>query len=92
MPVGEWDSYDNLILLCANHHREVDDNIDKYTVGELHTIKSRHEEWVRGSLAGFDQARQSDDEQYSAYVDAWVDQADITNWSSWTSSLLTVQP
>ena len=36
-------SYENLILLCANHHTEVDQNPKRYPVEELHRIKSEHE-------------------------------------------------
>lgn len=36
-------SYENLILLCANHHTEVDQNPSFYTVERLHKIKSEHE-------------------------------------------------
>lgn len=36
-------SYENLILLCANHHTEVDQNPSYYTVERLHKIKSEHE-------------------------------------------------
>lgn len=36
-------SYENLILLCANHHTEVDQNPIYYTVERLHKIKSEHE-------------------------------------------------
>ncbi len=39
-------SYDNLILLCANHHTEVDQNPSYYTVEVLHRIKSEHENEV----------------------------------------------
>ena len=37
-------SYDNLILLCANHHLEVDQNSEFYTVEKLHQIKAEHEQ------------------------------------------------
>jgi len=36
-------SYENLILLCANHHTEVDQNPQRYSVIELHRIKLEHE-------------------------------------------------
>lgn len=39
-------SYENLILLCANHHTEVDQNSSRYTVELLHRIKSEHEKTV----------------------------------------------
>ncbi len=43
-------SYENLILLCANHHLEVDQNPNGYTVEKLQTIKSSHEEFINNRL------------------------------------------
>jgi len=49
---GDYDAYDNIILLCRNHHKEVDDpaNLSKYTIAKLVEIKKEHEKWVRQSL------------------------------------------
>ncbi len=49
---GDYDAYDNIILLCRNHHKEIDDpaNFSKYTVAKLAEIKKEHENWVRQSL------------------------------------------
>ncbi|MFM4776005.1 HNH endonuclease signature motif containing protein [Aeromonas veronii] len=44
--IGNINSYDNLILLCANHHTEVDQNPIFYTVDKLHRIKLEHENSV----------------------------------------------
>ncbi len=33
----------NLILLCCNHHKEIDDDYDTYTVGYLKEMKRKHE-------------------------------------------------
>ena len=48
----DYDSYENLILLCRNHHKMIDDksNISTYSVEKLHRIKERHEKWVSESL------------------------------------------
>lgn len=40
---GTINAYENLILLCANHHAEVDQNPNYYTVEKLQKIKSEHE-------------------------------------------------
>ena len=42
----------NLILLCRNHHKEIDDisNVSIYTKEMLHQIKHEHEKWVSESL------------------------------------------
>lgn len=48
----DYDSYNNLILLCRNHHKEIDDksNISIYSIEKLHQIKDKHEKWVSESL------------------------------------------
>lgn len=43
---GDINSYENLILLCANHHLEVDQNPAFYTVDVLLGIKSKHEKYI----------------------------------------------
>lgn len=42
----ERNSYDNLILLCANHHIEVDQNPRRYPIDKLHEVKIQHEKNV----------------------------------------------
>ncbi|MGD8204428.1 HNH endonuclease [Pantoea sp. FN0305] len=42
-------SYDNLILLCANHHSEVDQNPEHFTVDLLKAIKKEHEDFIANS-------------------------------------------
>ena len=37
-------SYDNLLLLCGDHHTIIDDDSGKYTVGKLRQIKKQHVE------------------------------------------------
>ncbi len=46
-PLPSHDVYDNLILLCSKHHKQVDDQVGHYTVDLLKQIKRDHEEWVR---------------------------------------------
>ncbi|WP_352297707.1 HNH endonuclease signature motif containing protein [Pseudoalteromonas sp. 20-MNA-CIBAN-0454] len=43
-------TYDNLILLCANHHKVVDSKPVDYSVERLLQIKKDHEEYVKTSL------------------------------------------
>lgn len=49
---GKYDTYQNLILLCCKHHKEIDDknNVALYSPQRLHDIKLQHEEWVRERL------------------------------------------
>ena len=44
------DSYDNLILLCPNHHREIDKNPLQWDIDRLRKVKQEHELWVTESL------------------------------------------
>jgi len=84
---GERDSYDNLILLCKNHHKIIDDQPNKYTVDFLHKIKKEHVAWVNQNLK-IDKNKQKDVEIYASYVDKWDKLANIKNWYSWTSFIL----
>ena len=42
-------SYDNLILLCPNHHKETD-NVNIFTVEVLRNMKRKHEDKIRNLL------------------------------------------
>ena len=75
------DRYANLILLCRNHHRIIDDSPETYTVEALHLLKQQHEQWVEDSLPDYDSAKQRDDEIYAGYVDAWAQRVDLDHWS-----------
>ena len=44
--VADVDAYDNLILLCSRHHKQVDDQVGYYSVDRLNEIKRMHEERV----------------------------------------------
>lgn len=48
LPPEEQDTYENLILLCPNDHKVVDDQdrLDHWTVGRLRDTKARHEAGV----------------------------------------------
>ena len=46
----DYDGYQNLILLCRNHHREIDERILSYPVAKLIAIKKAHEEWHDSKL------------------------------------------
>lgn len=46
----DFDNYDNLILLCKNHHRTIDELWETYTIDLLRTVKTNHENWIRTSI------------------------------------------
>jgi len=46
MPLKDRNKYENLILLCCNHHTIIDKDVDYYTIEKLLEIKKIHEDWV----------------------------------------------
>ena len=40
--IENYDTYENLILLCRNHHKEIDSNVSTYTEEILQYIKTNH--------------------------------------------------
>lgn len=46
----DYDVYSNLILLCRNHHRMIDEQFETYTEELLHQIKTNHEKWVKSTI------------------------------------------
>ena len=47
---GDFNSYENLMLLCANDHKRVDDLTEIYTAEKLKLFKTIHENWVKTTL------------------------------------------
>jgi hypothetical protein len=87
MPIGQRNSYANLILLCRNHHKVIDAQEGGYTVEKLHQMKAAHESWVKDKL-GLDAAKQKDDELYAGIIDEWERLAHIDGWLAWSSYVL----
>ncbi len=81
------DKYNNLILLCRNHHKMVDDQTNIYTVERLNKIKKDHERWVSESLS-YDLKKQREDEIYAHYVEEWSRLTNLNNWTNWSSWVL----
>jgi hypothetical protein len=48
--IDDYDLFDNLILLCRNHHREIDELTETYTEELLRYIKLSHENWVQTTI------------------------------------------
>lgn len=47
---GGYDDYDNLLILCANDHKRIDELTEIYTPDKLRHMKRIHENWVRTTL------------------------------------------
>jgi len=65
IPENDRDNYENLILLCPNHHTQIDKDPGSWSVEKLHKLKKEHEEWVTSLLGteGF-QVKQVDNSEY----------------------------
>lgn len=48
---SDIDGYDNLILLCADDHKRIDSQPERYTVAWLKGKKSEHEAWAAAKIA-----------------------------------------
>lgn len=83
----EKDKYSNLVLMCRNHHKIIDDQESTYTIEKLSDIKKKHEEWVKITL-DIDEDRKKDELIYSYLIDSWVQKSDLSNWNGWASGLL----
>lgn len=87
LTLKQRDKYDNLILLCKNHHKLIDDQPNTYTVEVLRRMKQEHIDWVNQNLNP-DVDKQKDEEIYATYIDKLIELADINNWNLWTSFIL----
>jgi hypothetical protein len=88
LPVGQRDLYANLILLCHSHHKIIDDQPAKYSVQDLHRIKSEHVEWVDGHFPHQDKIKQRDDETWGDIIDRWADLVDLDTWEGFTYTMM----
>ncbi len=51
LPTGEHDKHMNLVFLCPEHHKTVDDQPQIYSVERLRQMKKEHEEAVEKAVA-----------------------------------------
>lgn len=83
LEVTRRDSYDNLVLLCANDHREVDTQPERYPVARLQDIKRAHERWVAQRLTA--EGHSTDPGEAWAYASMMATGDDV--WSILQGSL-----
>lgn len=62
--LNDYDTYDNLILLCRNHHKQIDELTETYTEELLRYIKLNHEKWVRTTLDSDLKSYQEDEPRF----------------------------
>lgn len=91
-PGGEINGYQNLILLCSEHHKVVDDNPESYSVNWLVERKREHESWVRERLDQEADSPSGPETVYAGIVDGWADYVQLDEWNRWTAYLITGGP
>lgn len=86
LSTDERDSYHNLILLCPNHHTEIDKNAPDWPIERLHLVKSTHELWVTETLSEtIDHVKLAHQAALSSIIDSAVEACELEAWQGWTS-------
>ncbi len=89
----ERNSYHNIILLCPNHHTEIDKNESDWPTEKLHIAKSKHELWVRETLGDASDTRLLANQlAVTTIIDAAVKLCLLEDWTAWTSHALSPDP
>ena len=88
LTLKERNSYPNLVLLCLEHHKIVDDDPETFTVDALLAMKTAHEKWFDSLHSPADERRESQELLMISIIDEWEERADIENWRYWVSSFL----
>ncbi len=87
------ESYHNMILLCPTHHSEIDKNVSDWPIQRLHVQKSKHELWVRETLAETtDPVRLAKQVAVTYVIDSAVELLCLENWQGWTQVALSPAP
>lgn len=73
----ERNRYPNLILLCRNHHREIDGDELKWPIECLHQIKADHEIWVQSALT---EAIDTNSVWYTNLINAITEKLNLLSW------------
>lgn len=68
LPLEKRYFYENLMLLCREDHKIIDEQVNTFTVDRLHRIKEDHEAWVRVKLT--DAIKQKPGTKYNPVLDA----------------------
>ncbi|MBG60327.1 MAG: hypothetical protein CMJ16_07705 [Peredibacter sp.] len=84
MEIEDRNRYHNLILLCRNHHKIIDDNEESYPIEKLHQIKADHELWVEEKLIDKD----SENKFYNDLLEFTVLNLQLEYWDFHSDELL----
>ena len=73
----ERNRYPNLVLLCRNHHRIIDEDEKEWPVERLHMVKGDHEIWVETALTESDDVNTK---WYSNIINAITEKYSLIQW------------
>ncbi|MBO0320747.1 HNH endonuclease [Muricauda sp. CAU 1633] len=79
--LNEYDNYDNLILLCRNHHKEIDELYETFSEEVLRFIKTKHENWVNSTLKKAVEENKKDEPRFLARITSGKDLLEILHES-----------
>lgn len=69
--------YPNLILLCRNHHKIIDDDEKTWPIERLYLLKSDHELWVETALTD---SKDMNDTWYANIINGITEKFQLLNW------------
>jgi hypothetical protein len=78
----ETDDYDNVMLLCPQHHLLIDQDPDSYPASRLKEIRDAHLHWIAALLSGAD-PRRSQVNRFRQAVKTWESERDNGTESFW---------
>lgn len=82
LSIDERNRYPNLILLCANHHKIIDEDPFSWPIEKLHQIKADHEIWIETKLI----AREDDEIEnlYTEIINLATESLCLKNWDAFS--------
>jgi hypothetical protein len=86
LSLDERNRYPNLILLCKNHHAEIDQDTEKWSIEKLHQIKAEHEIWVETSLTEVDDTPAK--KLYSKLINCATESLSLDYWKWLTDNAI----
>lgn len=87
IPADQLDAFNNLILLCQEHHKIIDDHPSEFSIELMRKWKAEHEFSVAQRLSDTDKQELAVRARYGDYVDYWAEAIELKEWREWTSSM-----
>jgi hypothetical protein len=83
MTPAERDDYSNILILCREHHAQVDADPNIFTVEVLKSMKDSCRRRHRDSVSSTDLAKEDAEIAALNLVDQWSQKANLDEWSYW---------